>query len=116
MATTPAAPKFLPAAVQKKWQDAYEKALKQAAIDHPEDESQQRAIATKEANRLLVVPAPESAEDIDALEDWQVLTKGTKNGQTFVVTADGRKYSFPVAAEEPAKGKKDKSKKDDPQQ
>jgi hypothetical protein len=106
MATTPAAPKFLPAAVQKKWQDAYEKALKQAAIDHPEDESQQRAIATKEANRLLVVPAPESAKDIDALADWQVLTRGTKNGQKFVVTADGRKYSFPVQAGKPADDKK----------
>lgn len=96
----PDAPAHLPVAVQKKWTDAYTKALKQAAIDSPEDESKQRATAAKEANRLLAVPAPESADDIDNLEDWQVLIRGSRTGkdgdEKYCVTADGRKYRFPV--------------------
>lgn len=97
---TPAAPKHLPEDVQKKWQGEYSKALAAAKNDTNDAKAQHRA-ATKAANRLLAVPEPKSAADIDALEDWQVLKRFTKDGKTSCVTSDGRKYSFPVAAPKP---------------
>lgn len=96
----PAAPKHLPAAAAKQWTDTYKKALVQAQNNFPEDPGAQRAAATKEANRMLAVPAPKSAADIDALPAWQVLIRGTRKGsegdEAYCVTADGRKYSFPI--------------------
>lgn len=106
MATTvaqdiPDAPAHLDTKASKQWQSAYAKALDQAKLDYPEDASAQRRAATKAANALLAVTAPTSAKEIDALADWQVLTRDTRTAadgsQTRVcVTADGRKYSFPV--------------------
>jgi hypothetical protein len=89
--------RIFPTQSRNQWTAAYKKALQQAAAEFPENESAQRGIATKEANRLLAVAPPQSAKDIDALEDWQVLTRGVKDGKAFAVTIDGRKYSFPVA-------------------
>jgi hypothetical protein len=45
---------------------------------------------------MLAVPPPTSATDINNLEDWQIILKGTRDGNVFCVTADGKKYSFPV--------------------
>jgi hypothetical protein len=78
--------RILPDAIQEKWTAAYKKGFSKPPRDHPENESAQRGIATKEANRLLAVPPPQSAKDIDALEDWQVLTRGVKDGKAFAVT------------------------------
>lgn len=99
----PDAPKHLTAKAKKQWEDAFVKGLKQAAIDCPESESAQRTVATKEANKMLAVPAPESADEIDGLDDWQVIlreTRVTKDGSQMrhCVTSDGRKYSHPVKA------------------
>ena len=94
----PAAPSYLPDAQQKQWQAAYAKALKQAQIDTPNNERAQRAAATKAANAMLAVSAPQSAADIDKLADWQVIQRGTRGDTRFCVTADGRKYSFPIKA------------------
>lgn len=97
----PDAPKHLDDKAKKQWQDSYTRAFAQAKIDYPENESAQRTAATKEANKMLAVPAPESADDIDALKDWQVLIRETRTSadgsqMRVCVTADGRKYSFPV--------------------
>ena len=105
-ASTPAAPAHLPAAVQKKWSAAYEQALKQAQINYAENPRAQRAAALRAANAMLSIPAPESAADIADLESWQVLVRGERTIDdvrvSYCVTADGRKYSFPVET----KGKK----------
>lgn len=101
--TIPDAPKHLDDKAKKQWQDRYAKALAQAQIDYPENESAQRSAANKEANKMLAVPAPESADDIDNLEDWQVLVRETRTdaktgAQTrHCVTTDGRKYAHPIA-------------------
>ena len=100
--TAPDAPKHLSDKAAKQWQAAYVKALAQARLDYPENENTQRSVATKEANKMLAVPAPESAEDIDALEDWQVIHRSTitdakeKVTRRHCVTSDGRKYAFEI--------------------
>jgi hypothetical protein len=99
--TVPDAPKHLDSKTKKKWQETYAKAHAQAKIDHPDNDSIQRTVANKEANKMLAVPAPQSADDIDALEDWQVLTRETRTAKDgsqtrHVVTADGRKYAHPI--------------------
>lgn len=106
----PAAPKHLPEDVQKQWQTEYEKALGAAKNDTTDVKAQQRA-ATKAANRLLSVPEPKSAADIDKLEEWQVLKRETRSQKVgpqlrVCVTADGRKYSFPIEEPKPAKASK----------
>lgn len=109
----PAAPAHLTEAAAAKWQKDYRTAYAQAKIAMPDNERAQRVTALKSANAMLAVPAPESAADVDRLEDWQVLKKGvrvTKAGVTekFCVTTDGRKYAFPVIA--PASPSSDLSK------
>jgi hypothetical protein len=101
---TPAPPAHLSAAAKLQWKGLYLKALAQAQVDQPGNERAQRVIALKAANALLSVPAPKTAADIDALEPWQVLLRGTRQEKgeqvKFCVTTDGRKYKFPF--EEPA--------------
>lgn len=97
----PDAPKHLDKKAKKQWEDKYVAALKQAQIDHPDNESTQRAAATKEANKMLAVPAPETAEDIDKLADWQVLVRETRTNKEgsevrHCVTTDGRKYAHVI--------------------
>lgn len=108
------APAHLPESVQKKLHDKYNEAKKAAAVNYPDDESTQHIVATKEAHKLLAVKAPESAADIDKLEEHQVLQRGTRvikgSEHRVCVTADGKKYSFPVV-QGGGKGKdKDKDK------
>lgn len=99
----PTPPSYLPDDVQDQWKKTYSAALTQAKRDYPNSTNQQRSVAMKAANALLVVPAPNSADDIDKLQEWQVLP-GTRQtidqkagGQMRVcVTTDGQKYSFPV--------------------
>lgn len=101
-ANIPDAPKHMSAKAQKQWQATYVKALEQAEIDYPNDASAQRRAAYKAANVLLAVPAPKSAKDIDALDDWQVLVREERTidnvPHKICVTTDGRKYAHPVDA------------------
>lgn len=105
----PKPPAHLSSAAAAQWSATYSKALAQAKLDNPNNESAQRATALKAANALLAVPAPTSAAEIDKLESWQVLVRETRivkgEQRRVCVTTDGRKYSFPViAAEAPATG------------
>ena len=97
--TAPPAPSYLPKKQASEWQDRYTKAFSDAQTDFPEDDQTQRIYATKEANKLLRVPAPTSAAEVAKLEEHQVIDRGEKqiNGvlHVYVVTADGRKYSHP---------------------
>lgn len=106
--TVPAAPKHLDDKAKKRWQGSYAKAHAQAQLDYPENKNAQHAAANKEANKMLAVPAPQSAEDIDSLEDWQVLKRETRTAADgsetrHCVTSDGRKYAHPAVKEKKAK-------------
>lgn len=100
MARRHTAPAYLPESQKKAWEGKYDKAFEQAKTDHPDNESAQHTAAHKEANKMLAVTAPTSAEDIDKLQDWQVLQRGVRtiNGVEHRVctTIDGRKYAHPV--------------------
>jgi hypothetical protein len=89
-------PSHLSSKAQKAWSKTYQSTLASAANDFPNDVSRQRQAALKAANQMLAVPPPTSATDINNLEDWQIILKGTRDGNVFCVTADGKKYSFPV--------------------
>lgn len=80
------------------WKQNWLKAFKQAQIDHPGDEITQRAVATREANRVFRVEEPTGYDDAMALEEWQFLLRAEKGGQLKLVTIDGKKYSFPIPA------------------
>lgn len=96
------APGHLPVAQRKQWEGRYNEALKQAKVNHPDNEAAQHTAALREANKMLHVPAPQTAEDIDKLADWQVTQRGDKSidgeNHRYCVTIDGRKYSFPAKA------------------
>lgn len=101
-ASVPDAPSHLPEKVAAQWKAAFAKALAQARLDTPNNERAQRVAALKAANAMLAIPAPASAADIDKLEDWQVVKRGTRTvggvEESFCVTSDGRKYCFPTAS------------------
>jgi hypothetical protein len=107
--SAPDAPKYLDAKTKRKWQDAWLKAFDAAQRDYPDNEPAQRTAATKEANKLLAVPAPESAEEIDALESHQVIKRERRTIEdvehAVCVTSDGRKYQFPVKAKKATEAK-----------
>jgi hypothetical protein len=107
--SAPDAPKYLDAKTKKKWQDAWMKGFESAQRDYPDNEPAQRTAATKEANKLLAVPAPESAEEIDALESHQVIKRERRTIEdvehAVCVTSDGRKYQFPVKAKKATEAK-----------
>lgn len=96
----PVAPAHLSPKAAAQWTASYQKAHAQAKIDHPENERAQRTAALKVANALLAVPAPTDAAAIDKLEEWQVLSRETRNIKgvptRVCVTTDGRKYAFPL--------------------
>src|SRR6266852_3375972 len=100
----------LPESKRRDWRETYAKAFKQALIDHPADEIEQRATAMREANRIFSVDEPANYKDAMALADWQVLYRAERDGHLKVVTIDAKKYSFPIPekAVSPAddKGKK----------
>ena len=104
---TPTPPAYLPEHVQRRWTETHKKALDQAKIDMPRNETGQRIAALKAANALLAVPAPTSHADIDKLEEWQVLKRETRTVKgkphRFCVTSDGRKYSHPLPEETKSK-------------
>lgn len=116
MATKHSAPKYLSGDAKKKWEASYDDALEQAKVNLPNDESGQLAAAHKEANKMLAVRAPESAAEIDKLEDWQVVPGSVQTRvidgaeHRVCVTIDGRKHahrlkkkSAPAAETAPAK-------------
>ena len=99
----PEAPKCLPAKQQDEWKKSYEKAFRQALRDYPENDTQQRQFAMREANRLLSVPEPKSHEEASALPAHQVMLREEVEGELRIVTTDGKKYAFPVPAAETKK-------------
>jgi len=86
----------LPKAQQDEWNKRYDTALKAAQISI-EDEQARHTAALKEANKMLAVPAPESAADIDKLADWQVTKREDREiggvPHRVCVTIDGHKYA-----------------------
>lgn len=103
----PAVPHFegMPRDFASRWETAFVKALRQAEINHPGDETEQRAVATREANRLFAVEEPETYEQAVALEPWKVLQRRESEGKLKLVTIEGKKYSFAIPArKEAAKG------------
>ncbi len=101
----PAAPHFegMPRDFAARWEQIWAKAFKAAEVNHPGDETEQRAVATREANRLFAVDEPENYEQAMAIEGWKVLHRGASGGVLKLVTIDGKKYSFPVPAPESEK-------------
>jgi len=103
---TPTAPAHLPESAQQQWTGLYTRALAQAKANFPDNDRVQRSAALKAANAMLAVTPPTSAADIEDLEPWQVLHRGTRvvKGVTelMCVTSDGKRYSFPVRAAAPA--------------
>jgi len=96
----PAAPQFpgMPRDFAARWENAYVRAFKQAEVNHPGDDTEQRAVATREANRLFAVYEPESYEEAMAIESWKVLHRDEFGTELRVVTIDGKKYRFPLPA------------------
>ncbi len=96
----PDAPAHLSEKAAKQWQAAYAKAFTQAKIDNPDNERAQRVSALKAANAMLAITPPQSAADIDALDNWQFQLRETRTvdgvATRVCVTSDGRKYAFPV--------------------
>jgi hypothetical protein len=94
----PTAPHFpgMPRDFAGRWEMAYAKAFRQAEVNHPGDETEQRAVASREANRLFAVDEPENYDQAMAIEDWKVLHRQQMGSLLKLVTIDGKKYSFPV--------------------
>src|SRR6266404_924705 len=106
----PAAPYFegMPRDFAGRWRQEYVKALKQAEVNYPGDETEQRAVATREANRLLAVDEPESYEEAMAIEEWKCLHRKPFGNELKLVTINGRKYSFPIPEEKPKQAERPK--------
>ncbi len=106
----PDAPAHMSDKAKAQYQSTYSKALAQARLDYPDNEASQRRAALKAANALLAVPAPDSAAAIDKLDEWQVITRETRERKGVTtrvcVTTDGRKYAFPIPTPSPAKAAK----------
>jgi len=103
----------LPESKKREWRDSYARAFKQAQIDRPEDPLEQRATATREANRIFRVGEVASYEQAMALPDWQVHINGDgtrarfeRNGELRLVTIDGRKFAFPIPRKASKAGEK----------
>lgn len=90
----PAAPENLPEKLKAQWKQNWIKEFKQAVVDHPGDETTQRAVAARAANRMLNPDEPTSYEEAMALEPWQVLFRGDKNGRLCVVLINTKKFYF----------------------
>src|SRR5712691_12684746 len=110
----PAPPQFpgMPKDFAGRWTVAYARALKQAEVNYPGDETEQRAVATREANRLFAVDEPENYEQAMAIESWKVLHREPFGKELKLVTIDGKKYRFPIPAPEPEKKSKSGDGKD----
>jgi hypothetical protein len=92
----PEAPGLLPANLQERWKQTWIKAFKQALVDHPGDEPTQRAVAARDANRVLSPDEPTTYEEALALQDWEVLFRGEKNGKFCVVLINSKKFYFDI--------------------
>jgi hypothetical protein len=103
----PAAPEVLPEKDQAQWKQTWVKEFKQAQIDHPGDDTAQRAMATRIANRALNPDEPGSYEQAAALPAWQCVARAERNGKLSVVLINSKKFSFNV----PAKAAKSAVKK-----
>jgi hypothetical protein len=106
----PAAPAGLPKAVEKKWKETYAAAFKEAQDESPDDLTQQRQLALRDANRILKTPEITSYKQAMEIEDWHfVLREPSANRETLrVVTRHGKKYTFAIPKKEqkPAEDKK----------
>jgi hypothetical protein len=112
----PAAPAGLPKAVEKKWKETYAAAFKEAQDESPDDLTQQRQLALRDANRILKTPEITSYKQAMEIEDWHfVMREPSANGDTLrVVTRHGKKYNLaiPAKAQKPADDKKGDDKKE----
>src|SRR5712664_3283181 len=81
---------LFPESSKGQWRLNYIRALKQAQVDFPGVETQQRAVATREANRLLIVDEPESYEDAMDIEPWKVLKRESFGANLEVTAIDGK--------------------------
>ncbi len=101
----PAAPHFggMPRDFAGRWEQVWAKAFRAAEVNYPGDETEQRAVATREANRLFAVDEPENYEQAMGIENWKVLHRQPSGGVLKLVTIDGKKYSFPIPPPEPEK-------------
>src|SRR4051794_1146436 len=89
----PAAPAGLPKAVEKKWKETYAAAFKEAQDESPDDLTQQRQSALRDANRILKTPEITSYSQAMDIEDWHfALREPSNDGKTLrVVTRHGKK-------------------------
>ena len=78
------------------WKQSWVDAFTQAQVDHPGDETTQRAVATREANRIFRVKEPKTYEEAMRLEDWQIVKRVEEGANLKVVTIDGKKYLLPI--------------------
>ena len=92
----PAAPEVLPEKEQAVWKQTWLKEFKQAQIDHAGDETAQRTVATRIANRALNPDDPQSFEDAVALPAWQCVSRVEKDGKLSVVLINSKKFFFDV--------------------
>ncbi|HZU33719.1 MAG TPA: hypothetical protein VFB79_21575 [Candidatus Angelobacter sp.] len=102
----PAAHAVLPEKLQKKWQKTWLDAYNASSREENLDEAGRQQFATKEANRLLRVPAPKSHEEAMDLEDWQIAHKSEKGGKLRIVTIDGKKHTFDMPTKKDPAGDK----------
>jgi hypothetical protein len=91
----------LPAAVEKKWKEAWLVAYSQAREDEPEGkEVRWRHAANRAANKTLRFADPTNFEEAMALESWKVIRReeeDTVAGRMLkIVTRHGRGHAFPV--------------------
>jgi hypothetical protein len=111
----PAAPAGLPKAVEKKWKETYAAAFKEAQDEAPDDLTQQRQSALRDANRILKTPEITSYSQAMDIEEWHfVLREPSADGKMLrVVTRHGKKYNLaiPAKAQKPADDKSADDKK-----
>lgn len=101
----PEPPGYLPDELKKKWSAAY--AAAHAAASEEQDAIGRHQAALKEANKVLRIVPPRSYDEAMNLKDHEVAHRKVgrhdyasnslvDDGVLRVVTADGKKYQFPV--------------------
>jgi hypothetical protein len=62
---------------------------------------EQRASATREANRIFRVGEVTSHSQAAKLEDWKLLHRRERHGKLHIVTVEGTKFNFPIPSAGP---------------
>ena len=103
----PDAPKHLPTALAETWKKTFAATLDELKGDASRPESEKRASALREANKLVRFTAPDNYEDAANLvehakakrpEGWPVILHGEREvdgkPHLFIVTANGKKHFY----------------------